>query len=106
MPAGNHVAATQAGEHVVVAGDTLYGVAFRHGLDYRRLAAWNGIPSPYTILPGQRLRLAAPDPAVDDRVRGRRGPRSGLRRPDPDLRGDRRAGRNPGTADDRALAGT
>lgn len=53
-------AATGADEHVVVAGDTLYGVAFRHDLDYRRLAAWNGIASPYTIRPGQRLRLTPP----------------------------------------------
>ncbi len=49
-----------ANEHVVVAGDTLYGVAFRHDLDYRRLAAWNDIASPYTIRPGQRLRLTPP----------------------------------------------
>ena len=53
-------AARGADEHVVVAGDTLYGVAFRHDLDYRRLAAWNGIASPYTIRPGQRLRLTPP----------------------------------------------
>ena len=56
-------AAGGADEHVVVAGDTLYGVAFRHDLDYRRLAAWNGIASPYTIRPGQRLRLTPPTAA-------------------------------------------
>lgn len=51
--------------HVVVRGDTLYGIAFRHGLDYRRVAMLNGIGEPYTIYPGQRLRLreAAPGPA-------------------------------------------
>jgi lipoprotein NlpD len=38
-------------------GDTLYGVAFRNGIDFRDLAAWNGIGSPYTIYPGQSLRL-------------------------------------------------
>ncbi|MCL6711755.1 peptidoglycan DD-metalloendopeptidase family protein [Pseudoxanthomonas sp. z9] len=38
-------------------GDTLYGLAFRNGIDFRDLAAWNGIGSPYTIYPGQTLRL-------------------------------------------------
>ncbi len=46
-------------EHVVVRGDTLYGIAFRNGLDYRDLARWNAIGAPYTIYPGQRLRLAS-----------------------------------------------
>ena len=38
-------------------GDTLYGIAFRNGLDVRDLATWNGIGAPYTIYPGQSLRL-------------------------------------------------
>lgn len=38
-------------------GDTLYGIAFRNGVDVRDLAAWNGISAPYTIYPGQNLRL-------------------------------------------------
>jgi lipoprotein NlpD len=42
---------------VVQRGDTLYGVAFRNGIDYRDLATWNGIGAPYTIYPGQSLRL-------------------------------------------------
>jgi lipoprotein NlpD len=46
-----------AGLYEVVRGDTLYGIAFRHGLDYRDLAALNRIGPPYTIYPGQRLRL-------------------------------------------------
>lgn len=41
-------------------GDTLYSIAFRHGVDYRDLAAWNGITAPYTILPGQELRTTRP----------------------------------------------
>ncbi|HST27837.1 MAG TPA: peptidoglycan DD-metalloendopeptidase family protein [Rudaea sp.] len=49
----------------VVRGDTLYSIAFKHGLDFRDLAAWNGIASPYRILVGQDLRLsAAPAPAI------------------------------------------
>ena len=47
----------RAREHVVATGDTLYGVAFRHGVDHRQLAEWNAIPPPYTLRPGQRLRL-------------------------------------------------
>ncbi|MEO8804406.1 MAG: peptidoglycan DD-metalloendopeptidase family protein [Rudaea sp.] len=41
----------------VVAGDTLYSIAFRHGLDYRELARWNAIASPFRIGIGQLLRL-------------------------------------------------
>lgn len=38
-------------------GDTLYGIAFRNGIDQRDLASWNGIAAPYTIYPGQILKL-------------------------------------------------
>jgi len=38
-------------------GETLYGIAFRNGIDVRDLAAWNRIGPPYTIYPGQSLRL-------------------------------------------------
>lgn len=40
-------------------GDTLYSIAFRNGMDYRDLAAANGIKSPYTILVGQVILLDA-----------------------------------------------
>ncbi|MDZ3822631.1 MAG: peptidoglycan DD-metalloendopeptidase family protein [Pseudoxanthomonas sp.] len=46
------------GGHQVARGETLYSIAFRNGLDWRDLAAWNGLAAPYTIFPGQRLRLA------------------------------------------------
>jgi lipoprotein NlpD len=42
----------------VVRGDTLYAIAFKHGVDFRDLAAWNGIAPPYRIFPGQDLRLS------------------------------------------------
>jgi lipoprotein NlpD len=51
-------APARGGDYVVRGGDTLYGIAFRHGLDYREVARWNRIPAPYTIYPGQRLRLS------------------------------------------------
>lgn len=48
------------GHHRVQRGDTLYSIAFRNGLDYRDIAAWNGIAAPYTIRVGEDLRLTAP----------------------------------------------
>jgi lipoprotein NlpD len=38
-------------------GDTLYAIAFARGLDFRDVARWNGIVEPFTIYPGQVLRL-------------------------------------------------
>ncbi|GAB3785336.1 peptidoglycan DD-metalloendopeptidase family protein [Dyella agri] len=48
------------GNYVVAKGDTLYSIAFRKGVDFRDLAKWNGIAAPYTIWPGQQLRLSPP----------------------------------------------
>jgi lipoprotein NlpD len=42
---------------VVHAGDTLYHIATTHGISVLDLAVWNDIAPPYTIHPGQRLRL-------------------------------------------------
>jgi lipoprotein NlpD len=44
----------------VVHGDTLYSIAWEAGRDYRELAKWNHIPPPYTIKPGQELRVMPP----------------------------------------------
>lgn len=44
----------------VVHGDTLYSIAWESGQDYRALAKWNGIKPPYTIKPGQELRVLPP----------------------------------------------
>ena len=41
-------------------GDTLYGIAWESGRDYRELAEWNRIAPPYVIRPGQVLRLYPP----------------------------------------------
>lgn len=38
-------------------GDTLYAIAWRANRDHRSLARWNNIKPPYTIYPGQILRL-------------------------------------------------
>jgi len=43
--------------YLVKPGDTLYSIAFRFGLDYRRLAQRNAIGVDYRILEGQSLTL-------------------------------------------------
>jgi lipoprotein NlpD len=68
-----------AGSYRVERGDTLYSIAFRHGVDFRDLAAWNQIAAPYRIWPGQTLRLSpsgrrmasAPRSAAPTAVAGR-----------------------------------
>ena len=45
-------------DYVVEAGDTLYAVAFRLGVDYRTLASLNNIDPPYVITIGQALKTA------------------------------------------------
>jgi lipoprotein NlpD len=44
--------------------DTLYSIAWRHDLDYRALARWNGIGPDYRISVGQVLSLRPTTPAV------------------------------------------
>ena len=56
-PARSAPATARGDSYTVQRGDTLYGIAFRHGVDYREMASWNRIPAPYTIYPGQRLSL-------------------------------------------------
>jgi len=56
---------------VVQRGQTVYRIATENGITPLDLALWNDIPPPYTIYPGQRLRLyprdaretASPTPA-------------------------------------------
>ncbi|MEQ6340444.1 MAG: peptidoglycan DD-metalloendopeptidase family protein [Gammaproteobacteria bacterium] len=49
---GNHV------YHRVKQGDTLYSIGWQYGYDYRQVAEWNNIRSPYAIHDGQWLRVA------------------------------------------------
>lgn len=48
------------GWYQVHAGDTLYSIAWRYGLDYKALADWNNIDVDSTIFPGQQLQLIQP----------------------------------------------
>jgi lipoprotein NlpD len=45
------------GSYYVRKGDTLYAIAFSYGLDPMEVARLNGITSPYTIYPDQKLQL-------------------------------------------------
>ncbi len=48
--------------HQVRPGDTLYSVSWHYSQDYRQVAKWNGLGSPYMINEGQWLRVAPPGP--------------------------------------------
>ena len=41
----------------VLQGDSVYSIAWRFGLDYQKIAKWNGLAKPYRVRPGQRLSL-------------------------------------------------
>jgi lysozyme len=45
------------GTYVVVKGDTLSGIGSKLGVDWHNIAATNGIVSPFTIFPGQVLKV-------------------------------------------------
>lgn len=47
--------------HIVQKGDTLYGIALNHGIDFKKLAEWNDIVDPRAIRPGQRINLFMPE---------------------------------------------
>jgi lipoprotein NlpD len=47
----------KAGTYKVRKSDTLYSISFRFGLDFQQLALINKIKRPYTIYPGQELKL-------------------------------------------------
>jgi lipoprotein NlpD len=59
--------------YVVKPGETLYRIAFERGLDYRELAAWNGLDSSYAIRPGQVLRIRPPLDAARNGTAGDAG---------------------------------
>lgn len=48
------------GWYLVKPTDTLYSVAWRYNIDFQKLARWNGLSTPYKIMPGQYLRMIAP----------------------------------------------
>jgi lipoprotein NlpD len=73
--------AIKARTHVVGRGDTLYSIAWRYGMDYRQVAEWNAIRSPYTIYPGQRLRLTKPPKTASTTTAARKSSSNSPRAP-------------------------
>lgn len=72
--------------YTVVRGDTLYGIAWRYGLDYRQVAVWNRLANPDLIYPGQRIRLRSP------------GHETGIQAKSPIARRDHRSEESPKTS--------
>ena len=58
-PAAPKSTATRSttGTVTVRKGDTLYSIAQRHNISTQKLASINGLRSPYTLQPGQQLKL-------------------------------------------------
>ena len=46
--------------HIVKSGDTLKSIATKYGVTVYELSKFNGIGSPYTIYPGQKLSFVSP----------------------------------------------
>ena len=83
MPVGERGAGFRQPEseyREVHAGDTLYSIAWDSGRDYKEVAAWNHIRPPYTIVPGQKLRLYPPEAETERQGRQKTQPVS----PSPD----------------------
>ncbi len=76
-----HHSNTKQVSYTVRHGETLYLLAWRYDLDYKQLAQWNGLRSPYTLVPGQHLRLN-PGPSSFS-VSRRSGPRKVTKSPTP-----------------------
>ncbi|MEJ2514761.1 MAG: peptidoglycan DD-metalloendopeptidase family protein [Gammaproteobacteria bacterium] len=68
---GSRTAVPASGIHVVQPGQNLHKIAWRYGLDWRDLAAWNRLRDPSRIYPGQEIRLTPPGaPAASAARRG------------------------------------
>jgi lipoprotein NlpD len=73
------VSVPKPGKAVTVhAGQTLYRIATENGITARDLAGWNDVDPPYTIFPGQTLRLYPParSAATGTRTTGATPPRT------------------------------
>ncbi len=59
-PVSDRGASSSARTYEVARGDTLYAIAWRHGVSPADLARWNALSSPDRVYPGQTLRLSPP----------------------------------------------
>jgi lipoprotein NlpD len=64
MAQGTGQRLAEGGRYRVRSGDSLHAIAFDFGLDWRDIAAWNGIRAPYVIYPDQELRVTPPQRGV------------------------------------------
>lgn len=76
-PAGN--------QYRVRAGDTLYSIAWRLGVDYRALANWNGIKDPHHIVVGQVLSIPSSAKGNPGPAASAKPPPGGAPRPVPSV---------------------
>jgi lipoprotein NlpD len=67
--AGQREQETRPQFYVIQKGDTLYSIAFEHGLDYREVAEQNNIENPAAIQIGQKIKLLPPDEGASERPR-------------------------------------
>ncbi|MGN7252569.1 LysM peptidoglycan-binding domain-containing protein [Arthrobacter sp. SAFR-014] len=58
-PAAQAPARTAARTYTVKSGDTLGGIAGRHGVRLSQVLSWNGLKASSIIYPGQKIRLGA-----------------------------------------------
>ncbi len=71
---GSSGARVTDGVHKVRAGETLYSIAWRYGWDFRELARANDIDPPYTIYPGDEIRLDTAGDGGSEQASGSRSP--------------------------------
>ena len=73
-------ARTKHTARIVRAGDSLYTIAWTAGLDYRDVARWNKLQTPYTLQVGQKIYLggemAGPETSTSEVVSGLKAKRS------------------------------
>ena len=64
----NKLAGWDPSQYTVQHGDTLYSLAWRYNLDFKDVAHWNKIKAPFTIFPGQRLKMTGPIIEPEDKT--------------------------------------
>lgn len=57
-----------SGTYRVVSGDSLYSIAWRYGLDYRKIAVRNGMKRPYYVYRGQVVYLRGFKPQAEQQA--------------------------------------
>lgn len=100
------------GRHVVSSGETLYTIAMRYGWNYRELASANDIEPPYSIQPGDVIRLDR-EPERTTQTASAPSSRSEVSEPSRDRSGDSEAtgadtsssASTPSSPSDEALSG-